>query len=44
MNLKNYKILMVDDDEEYLDAKVLYLLNEGYNIKSMNSPIEALEY
>lgn len=42
--LKDYKILMVDDDQEYLSIKAMYLMSEGYNIKTINNPVEALEY
>ncbi len=43
MEIRDYKILMVDDEAEYLDAKVLYFMSKGYNIKSMGNPVEALE-
>jgi len=44
MEIKEYRILMVDDDEEYLDTKAVYLMRKGYNIKTMSNPIEALEF
>ena len=44
MEIKEYRILMVDDDKEYLDMKAVYLMRKGYNIKTMSNPIEALEF
>ena len=44
MEVKEFRILMVDDDEEYLDTKAVYLMRKGYNIKTMSNPIEALEF
>jgi len=44
MNISDYSILMVDDDEEYLFGREAYLKRKGCNIKTMSNPIEAIEY
>ena len=43
METKEYRILMVDDEQEYLDLNAVYFMRRGYNIKTMSNPIEALE-
>jgi CheY-like chemotaxis protein len=44
MNIKDYSILMVDDDEEFLFASQSYLKRKECNIMTMSNPIEAIEY
>ena len=44
MNVSDYSILMVDDDEEFLFVSESYLKRKECNIKTMSNPIEAIEY
>lgn len=41
--LKQIKVLLVDDDENYTKITEMYLADNGLNIKSMNNPKEALK-
>lgn len=44
IDLKNKKILMVDDDEQYIKANKFMFLEEGLELLNFSNPIEALEY
>ena len=41
--MKQYNVLVVDDDKEITEAIEIYLTNEGYNVFKANDGIEALE-
>lgn len=43
MNLNDFKILIVDDEEEYLEVLSLILQSKGYNTETTNSPQIALD-
>lgn len=42
--VKQYNVLVVDDDKEITEAIEIYLTNEGYNVFKANDGIEALEF
>ena len=42
-NLKDIKILVVDDDDNVRDSLMLYLTKEGYNVAGAKGGFEALE-
>lgn len=42
--MKQYNVLVVDDDKEITEAIEIYLTNEGYNVFKANDGIEALEF
>ena len=41
--MKNYNILVVDDEKEIVDAIEIYLMNEGINVFKAYDGIEALD-
>ncbi len=41
--IKNLNILLVDDDQDFIDIAKMYLTTKGYNITIVNSGMEALE-
>ncbi|MEG1705803.1 MAG: response regulator [Clostridia bacterium] len=41
--IKNLKILMVDDDEDFVNIAYVYLKAKGYNIEVVNNGPEAIE-
>ena len=41
--IEKIKILLVDDDDSYVEITSLYLQNEGLNVIGCTNPIEALE-
>jgi two-component system NtrC family response regulator len=43
MNIKKYKILIVDDEPSITDLLGDYLSQEGYTAQTTTSPLEALE-
>jgi DNA-binding NtrC family response regulator len=43
MNRENFRILIIDDDESFLLLMTRILRDEGYTIKAMSNPVEALE-
>ena len=42
MNKENFRILIVDDDDSFLLLMTRILRDEGYNVKSISDPVEAL--
>lgn len=44
IDVSRYKVLLVDDDFAYTMGQEIFLADKGINIKSINNPVEALEY
>ena len=42
--MKQTKVLLVDDDENYVKVTTMYLQEQGLNIQSCINPVEALDY
>jgi DNA-binding NtrC family response regulator len=43
MDIKKYKILIVDDEDSILDLLKDFFTQEGYNVETTNDPLKALK-